>query len=91
MLGARHLLHVPRLLVLDQGMENRQELAHTGREGDLGGFPGGAQAMVEGRHNRVVPDGGDGGHVEHGAHVGAAAPDGAAPPEGPAVVVQGRL
>ena len=39
MLCTRHLLHVPRLLVLDHGIENRQELAYTGRSATFATLP----------------------------------------------------
>ena len=38
MLCAWHLLYLPRLLVLDHGIQNRQELAHAGRQRNLLGF-----------------------------------------------------
>jgi hypothetical protein len=56
MLCTRHLLHVPRLLVLDHGIENRQELAHTGRPRALLGFAGRAQALIQPFEDGVIPD-----------------------------------
>ena len=39
---------------MNYGVENRQQLPHHGHEGDLRGFTGGAQVLIE-RHDDRVP------------------------------------
>ena len=38
---------------MNYGVENRQQLPHRGHEGDLRGFTGGAQALIEQPDDRV--------------------------------------
>jgi hypothetical protein len=45
---------MPGFLGLDQGMEHRQELAHTGCLCHLLGFARGAQALVKGFEHRIT-------------------------------------
>jgi hypothetical protein len=79
MLCARHLLHVPGCLVLAHGVEDRQELAHAGRQRYLLGFARGAQALVKGFEHRIIADGHEGTHVQGRPHLCASTPGGASP------------
>ena len=47
---------------------------HTRREGDLFGFPGGDEALIEGADDGIVVRGGEGARVEDGADRRAAGP-----------------
>ena len=89
MLCARHLLHVPRLLVLCHGIENGQELTHAGRERDLLGFARRAQARIKGFEHRIIADGHEGTHVQGRPDMGASPPGRAGPPQGAAVPLAG--
>ena len=71
------------------GVQDRQPLAHTGRQGHLLGVAGGTSADVEGFEHRVVLDGDQRPHRQDGAPRGAPAPDGAAPPQGATVAIEG--
>jgi len=71
------------------GIQDRQQLAHTGRQGDLFGFARGAQALIKGLKHRVVPHRDQGTHGQGSAHGGASAPDGAAAPQGATVAIAG--
>ena len=73
----------------EHGIEDDEERAAAGDEGDLGRHAGGAEAGIEGLERRVVADGGEGGHVEDGPDGGAAAPGGAGAAQGAAVAVEG--
>ena len=53
-------------------VENRQQLAHPGGEGDLRRFPDRPQSLIERLEDRIVAHRRQGAHVQHGAHVGPA-------------------
>lgn len=72
--------------VFEELIEELEELSHDGGEGDLGGFAGGAQALVKVAQVRVETAGAERGHIESGAEAGAAAGDMALALEGAAVV-----
>jgi hypothetical protein len=91
MLCTRHLLHVPRLLVLDHGIENRQELAHTGRQRDLRYFAGRAQALIKPFEDVVIPDRDQRTHVQGRPDMGATTPGRAGPPQGVTVPIEGSV
>ena len=77
-------------LVPDHGVEDEEQLAHGRDEGHLTGLAAPAQAGVEVLGDRVVPDGGHGGHVQDLVY-GRATDPGAAPAASlPTVPVQGR-
>jgi hypothetical protein len=59
----------------DHGVEDGQQFAHDGDEGDLGGFAGGAEPEITGAERRIVAGGHQGGHVEGGADRRPPAPD----------------
>ena len=60
----------PWFLVFDHGIENGEKIAHGCDEGDLFGFADCAQVPVKLADHRVVPGGGQGGHVQGSAHLG---------------------
>src|SRR6476659_1116657 len=76
---------LPWATVSKHGVEDREELAHGGGEGDFPGAAGRHEALVKGPDRRVVLDRRQGGHVQHAPDVGPAAPDHPAPAEGSAV------
>lgn len=61
---------------LEHGVEDEEELAHAGGQGDLRGFPCVPEALVAPLRDGVPSDSGEGGHVEHLANAGSPA-DGA--------------
>src|SRR5665213_4565134 len=65
------LERVPDGLVSEHGIEDGQQLAHAGGDSDLGGLACADQAAVEEPDDRVVADGGQGGHIQHRAHFAA--------------------
>ena len=89
MLCARHLLHVPRLLVLDHGIEHRQELAHTGQR-DLCSLPRSPQTLVKRFEYWIIAHRHQGTHVQGGPHMGASPPGRPTASEGTAIAIQGR-
>src|SRR6266404_3737569 len=54
----------PGFAVAQHGVENGEQLAHGGDEGEAGRFAGVAQMAIEGLEHRVVLDGDQAGHVE---------------------------
>src|SRR6266571_1842512 len=79
----------PGAPVAQDGVEDGEELAHGGGEGNFAGTPGGDQALIEGTDGRVVFGGGKGGHVENAANAGAAAGNHASAPKGAAIAGKG--
>ena len=71
-------------------IENRQQLAHRGYEGNLRRFAGGAQALVELPDDRVPARRYQGRHVQGRADGRSTAPDGPVPAPPPAVAIEGR-
>src|ERR687891_706227 len=53
--GSRGL---PWSVIAEDGVEDNQELAHAGGDGDVGGSAAPDQALVEGVQRRMVTDGG---------------------------------
>jgi hypothetical protein len=82
MFCARHLLHVPRLVVFHQGIEKSQALAHAGRQRDLLGCARGAQALINLVAPGVVPDRAERTPVQGRPAMGAPAPCSMGPPSG---------
>jgi hypothetical protein len=74
----------------DHSVQNRQQLAHTGRQRDLFGFARGTQALIKPFEHWVVPDCDQRTHVQGGPHMGTATPDSAGTTHGPAVPMEGR-
>ncbi len=64
----------PRGLGLHHGVQDREQLPHTGDEGDFLELPRRQEPLVEGPDHRVAPDGREGRHVEHRPDVGPATP-----------------
>src|SRR5215210_6502071 len=56
----------------EHDVEDGEEFADAGDDGDLVELAGGDEAVVEGAHGRIEADGGAGGHPEAGADGGAA-------------------
>ena len=69
-------MFIPLGAVFDHLVEDGQELADTGDEGDFEGFAGGDEAVVEGTDFVVGTGGGQGGHIERVAQGGAVRPGG---------------
>ena len=59
---------VPRFARFDHGVQDSQQLAHAGYEGDLFWFACSNQAIVEDLDHWVVTRGDQRGHVEHMSH-----------------------
>lgn len=57
------------------GVENGEQLAHAGDDGDLLGFTAVHQALVVSADHGVVARGDDGCHIQGMAHLGAATLD----------------
>jgi hypothetical protein len=76
---------MPWTTVSEHGVEDGEELAHRGGEGDFAGSPGSHEAPVKSADRGVVLDRGQGGHVQHAPDVGPAAHDHPASSEGAAV------
>src|SRR5262249_31313830 len=70
-------------------IENREELAHAGREGNLLRLAGREEALVKLANNGVATGGHQRGHVQRGANRSASAPDEAFAVERAAVAGQG--
>ena len=68
-------MFIPLGAVFGHLVEDGQEFADAGDEGDLEGFAGGDETVVEGADFVVGTGGGQGGHVERVAQGGAAAGD----------------
>ena len=64
----------PRAVVAEDDVEDDEQFPGTGGDGDLGGFAGLAEPLVDGAQDRVIAGADEGGHVEHAADPGAAAP-----------------
>ena len=90
MLYAKLLRHVQGLVVLYHGVEERQELAHAGRQRDLLGFACGAQTLVQGCEHRIIADGHEGTSVQGHPHMRAPTPGGAGLPPGATVPIARR-
>lgn len=88
MLCARHLLHVPGLLVFCHGIETRQALAHTGRP-DLCHFTSRAQALRKPFENGVVPDRHQRTHRHSCSDLRTPTPGRLGPPQGATVPIAG--
>ena len=73
--GPALCLGLPWSLGLEHCVQDRQQLAHAGGQGDFGGFARVTQALVEGFDHRIAAAGRDGGHVQHRPHPGSATED----------------
>src|SRR5680860_1726862 len=85
--GSRGL---PWCVIAEDGVEDGEELAHAGGDGDLGWPAAPDQASVESLQRGIAADGGQGRHVQGGADAGAAAHDHATAAEAAAVAVDRR-
>ena len=68
---------LPIGLVSDDGIEDGKQFAHDGGQGDFLWFAEFEEVVIEALEDRIVPGGGQRGHVEGGTNFGATAPDGA--------------
>ncbi len=78
--GPALLGRLPRGFCLEHRVQDRQQFAHTGGQGDLGRFAGRPQPLVERFDHGITPAGGDRGHVQHRPDPGPPAEDHAPPP-----------
>ena len=69
--------------MFEHGIDDREQLAHASHEGDLLGFAGSTQALIEGANDRIEACGHDRCHVERRPDVGAPTPDRAATAQRP--------
>ena len=76
---------IPRLMMTDHRVDDRQELPHHGGQGDFRRLPRRDQAFVEGPQHGVMAFGRQGGHVQQRADGATAARDAAAALQSPAV------
>ena len=75
--------------MLEDGVEDNEQFAHTSDQGHLFRFTGRQQLLVEVADDRVVAAGHQRSHIEDGPHPGASAPDGAFATQGATVPVEG--
>ena len=66
----------PRRATLQHRIQDREQLAHTGRERRLLRLPRLTEALIERPNDSVPPRGDQRGHIEGRPHMGAAAPNG---------------
>ena len=71
MLSDSSLLRLPGGVVVHHGVQNRQQLAHAGRQRDLRGLPRRPQALIKRFEYRIIAHRHEGPHVQGGPHVGA--------------------
>ena len=71
----------PGFSFAEHGVQNRQELPHTGNQGQFFRFPSGNKPLVVMTDFRVPSSGGQGGHVKTMADVTTSSPDGPPTPE----------
>ena len=69
-------------------IEDRQQLAHAGRERHLLRFARALQALIEGPDHRIESGSDDRTHIEDGANLCASAPHSSSPSERPAIAIQ---
>lgn len=66
---------LPWSLIPEDGVEDREELPHASGEGELGGSPGGSEALIEVFDGVISAGSGECGHVQGAADIGASALD----------------
>ena len=76
-------------MVFDHSVQDRQQLAHTGRQGDLRRLTSGPQALVERFAPGMMAGRHEGPHRPRGPHVGTPSPGLPTAPEGAAIPVPG--
>src|SRR5215213_10993020 len=64
----------PRGAVFEDGVEDREQLAHAGHQGHLLRFAGRQKTLVEFLHYRVAARGDQGAHVQRRSDVGSPSP-----------------
>ena len=76
------------MAIFEEAVEEDDEFAYDGGEGDLDGFAAVAQAKIKRLQDRVVPSGDERGQIEHAAHGDPPAVDVALPAALAAVAVE---
>ena len=89
LLCTQHPLRWPEGVVFHHGVQDREQLAHAGGQGDLRRFARGSQALIQPFAYRVVPDSDPRAHGQGSPDRGATAPHGAGPPQGSPVSIAG--
>jgi hypothetical protein len=84
------LAWLPGGLMCHPGVQDRQQLAPAGRQGDFLGFAHGTPACIEGAPPGMMAHGHPGAHRQRGAPRGAAAPHRAVAAQGPTLPGEGR-
>ena len=79
----------PGRTMLEHGVQDNQQLTHTGCESQLLGLTRRQQALIEDPDDWVVAAGRQRPHVQSAANSGASTPDGAFAPQSTAVSVEG--
>jgi len=74
--------------MLQHGVENGEQLSHTGSEGHLLGFSCVTQALVETANDGIAAGPHQGRHIQRGPDMRAAAPHGPFASERPAIAVE---
>ena len=74
--------------MLEDGVEDHEQFAHTSGQGHLFGFTGRQQLLVKVADDRVMAAAHQRFHIEDGPHSGASTPDGALAPQGATVTVE---
>ena len=69
-------------------IKNNEQFTHTGRKGDLLGFTGSQQSLIEGTYDRVMTAGDQSCHVEGGTYTGTATPNSTFPAQCTAIPVE---
>src|SRR5215210_2851991 len=64
----------PRGAVFEDSVEDREQLAHAGHQGNLLGFAGRQKTLVEFLHYRVATRGDQGAHVQRSSDLGSPSP-----------------
>jgi hypothetical protein len=85
---AQHLIPPPRRAMLHHGVENGEELSHTGGERHFLRLPRHTEALGEGANHGIAAGRHQRRHRQGRPHMSAAAPHGAFAAERPAITVQ---
>ena len=81
---------LPPLLIFDHRIEDRQQLAHTRRQGYFFHFARRQQALVERTNHRIITGRNQRRHVQHSTHRGSTTPDRATTAPGPTIAIERR-
>lgn len=81
---------IPRLSRLGHGVEDGQELAHEGNQGDFFRLARVPDSVVESAQHRIEAHSDEGCHVEGFSDAGSLSEDGVLPTEGTGIPIEGR-